>query len=740
MTALARSSPRLYELLPALYRIADERHGGQLRELLRLITAEADQLYGDTQQLWDDFFIETAQKQLIPYIAELVGNTPLHELDLTSAAATANQLFRDLTGRDLQPTGAIRTRADVANTIWYRRRKGTPAMLEQLATDVTGWGTHVVEFFTQLDWSQHLEHLRLDRASTPDLRRVDVGDRVGGPWDREAHTVDVRPINEWDGWHNIPNLGFFLWRLESVPLTEVKPRPIGGDGSWRMTFSPLGNDLPLFSSGQVSTSAPLSTELGIEMPIRAAAFFEDLRSGRPSNYYADTLATGSLMVVVAGLNGERVPARDVRCGNLERWESMAQPSGTAIWVDVTRGRLLVPTGRTGQPLRVSYYYGFSAPLGGGEYERANWIVPSSSTPVTGGGSFLAAAIAGRPPGGSNVLQVDDSESYELSAPITLAAGESLTIQALNGRRPHIRLTGGETQPANTLAITSTGPGASLTLSGLLVEGGINIEGDLKTLRVLHTTLVPGRSVVAEASRVSTGASVTVFNRAKAVAVNRSLEVQIAFSITGALRLPAEITKVWLLDSIVDGIETDGAAPTVAISADGRSSGPPAHIERSTILGEARLLKLDLGSESIFTGRLSVDQTQQGCVRFCYLPPKSRTPQRYRCQPELAVALEQEQRQTEAARSGAHLPSGWKASIEHHIWRWLVPSFVSTQYGHPAFAQLRGTSPAQIRTGAEDGSEMGAFCMLKQPQRESNLRIRLEEYLPVGLEAGIVYVT
>jgi hypothetical protein len=36
--------------------------------------------------------------------------------------------------------------------------------------------------------------------------------------------------------------------------------------------------------------------------------------------------------------------------------------------------------------------------------------------------------------------------------------------------------------------------------------------------------------------------------------------------------------------------------------------------------------------------------------------------------------------------------------------------------------------------------MGAFCVLQQPQRESNLRIRLDEYLPVGLEAALIYVT
>jgi hypothetical protein len=36
--------------------------------------------------------------------------------------------------------------------------------------------------------------------------------------------------------------------------------------------------------------------------------------------------------------------------------------------------------------------------------------------------------------------------------------------------------------------------------------------------------------------------------------------------------------------------------------------------------------------------------------------------------------------------------------------------------------------------------MGAFEFLKQPQREANLRDALAEYLRVGLEATLVYVT
>ena len=66
--------------------------------------------------------------------------------------------------------------------------------------------------------------------------------------------------------------------------------------------------------------------------------------------------------------------------------------------------------------------------------------------------------------------------------------------------------------------------------------------------------------------------------------------------------------------------------------------------------------------------------------------------------------------------------------------------MTTVYGRPEYCQLSPSCPLEIRTGAEDGSEMGAYCHLKQPQRESNLRIRLDEYLPFGLDAGLIYVT
>jgi hypothetical protein len=71
---------------------------------------------------------------------------------------------------------------------------------------------------------------------------------------------------------------------------------------------------------------------------------------------------------------------------------------------------------------------------------------------------------------------------------------------------------------------------------------------------------------------------------------------------------------------------------------------------------------------------------------------------------------------------------------------VVPRFTSTRYGEPGYVQLSSHCPDEIRRGADDRSEMGAFHDLFQPQREDNLRHRLSEYIPAGCDAGIIFVT
>jgi hypothetical protein len=100
----------------------------------------------------------------------------------------------------------------VAKTIYYRRRKGTLPMLEELARDVTGWPAHAIEYFELLGWT-HREHFRPQSAWADAARRR--MDRMVA-LSTASHIVDAADRRD-EGWHHIPNVG----RLPAAELPAV---------------------------------------------------------------------------------------------------------------------------------------------------------------------------------------------------------------------------------------------------------------------------------------------------------------------------------------------------------------------------------------------------------------------------------------------------------------------------------------------------------------------------------------
>lgn len=746
---------KLYGLLPAYLRERDVAEGEPLRALLRIIERQTDALEGDIDQLYNDAFIETCEPWVVPYIGDLVGTTPLFDDDRVRDGDTAAELFPDLEGPSLRPPLALRNRADVAKTIYYRRRKGTLPMLEELARDVTGWAAHAVEFFELLGWTQWVRnHLRMHAPRTPDIRSIERMDRLDRAFDEICHTVDVRPIAPFEGWHNIRNIGFFLWRLGAYRVEAAAARRLGAAGDFRYHVSPLGNSAPLFSrQRREGDEAGLATELHVPQAIRPARFFEDLRSyqalplPRPgfTAFYGlfnafpgfNQAPAPSLMIFV---DGAPVPAERIRCGNLAAW---GQPSTDLVAIDVERGRLtLGPALLPADQVEVYYHYGFPADLGSGPYRRRAWLTRralaeliltvdgsgTSGTHGTIGAALTAWVTAGRP---DAIVRIRDNRTYAEAVAIEPADGRFLAIEAADGFRPHLRLTG-------PLTITGDHPDATLTLGGLLIEGRIEIEGSLGRLRLLHTTLVPGVSIAEPEPAAPPPPPAPPEPSIHAVAatgggdpLNTELRVELAFSITGPIRLPDHAEGLFALDSIIDGVGTPAIAGVGAANA----RGPAVRLERATLRGMTRVRQIDLASEVIFDGVASAERIQVGCVRFSYVPPGSSTPRRYRCQPDLA-----ERRAIEEAEAAGPITQAERDAIRERVRRRVRPEYTSEAYGQPAYLQLALSGPFEIATGAEDGSEMGAYCHLKQPQREANLRTRLEEYLPFGLEAGLIYVT
>jgi hypothetical protein len=766
---MAYDPNNLYGLLPAVYRERDAALNYPLRGLLRLIGNQAALLDGDIAQLYNNLFIETCADWVIPYIGDLVSNNLLFDGSRIHSADLAQALFPDLQGRDLRPPVAVPVRADVAKTIYYRRRKATPRMLEELAHDVTGWPAHVVEFFQHLGWTQNMEHIRYECQWT-DVRSLDAMDRIDGAFDATMHTVDVRKISQQEGWYNIRNVGFFLWRVNSYPLSRVPARQ--ASKPWQYHFSPLGNPAPLFTRLRPQpASGGLVTEIDMSAPIRPVFFFQDLDNYRltPPLRPDFTELYGSFEPVPADptissetsffifLNGVPInPTANpnapipvfqpqVTCAVLDPWPA-AQPTGNIIKVDVANGRLAIGDGfGVTSPVDVYFHYGFSANMGGGPYDRRKWLIRRDLNPppkvyqVEEGGvaplftSVTAALMQWqtdlRP---DAIISILDSRKYQLPNAITLRNEGWLAIEAADGQRPLLQTTSAGMSVDVSPPVTPGDPDRNgvLTLSGLVVEGFLQVIGDLGQLRVLHSTLVPGRQLDEDGKPMSSNPSLIVDGlNATGSPINIELKVETAYSILGGLVVPENTNGIWILDSIVDG----AGAPAISDGAAGHSA--PLTTERSTFFGVV-LVKSLHASEVIFTAIADAQRTQDGCVRFSYVPPGSHVPRRYRCQPDLEI----EQEIADAIKQNPLLTAAEQAEITNFIEGWLVPSFKARNYGSPFYAQLHLGCPEQIRTGAEDGSEMGAFCNLKQPQRESNLKIRLQEYLPFGLEAGIIYVT
>ena len=735
----------LMNLLPAIYRIRDDAQGGALAGLVNILAEQAQVVEQDIAQLYENWFIETCQEWVVPYIGDLLGVKGLHSIGT-----------------------AFSERARIANTLLYRQRKGTASMLEQLARDTTLWPAKVLEFFQDLSTTQYTKHVRLANVRTPDLRDADNLELLNTPFDSIAHTVDVRHISDERGRYNIPNVGVFLWRLQSYFVPRSRARAAAAVDDGRYYFNPLGTNTPLFNLPQTDTDTmTLATELQVPGLLRRRPLYEELEARRQTLSNGGTPATayfGASPVFQVWLNGvavlpEQIAICDLSDPNPPIPDGWPRPPaqktyGTEtfnikIGVDPALGRLALPHGVAPTPVEVGYAYGFSGDVGAGPYNRGtlldSWIAQSGRTVswqmgVTTNTAAIAAApnpaqltttladaiakwnaYAAVTPNAFGLIVVLDSDTYtdDLTGThgITIPPTCALAVVAADWpilrdqNNAPIRQTGdfvpNGLRPTVLASISVQGTtGASkgqLIFDGLVVNGSFTVApGDLGSLQLGHMTIVPSNALSVTASAAPNSG-------------NSELAITVQSSICGPITLPATVPSLSLIDSIVaSGLAGDSGQPAIT------AAGSDVAIQTTSVFGTTSARTLEAGN-CILLGVATSVRRQTGCVRFSYLPDSSTTGRRYHCQPDLALA--------EAADPSLY------PGIRLH----MQPVFTSLDFGDPGYAQLGFQCAGEIRTGADDGAEMGAFDYLKQPQRETNLRSSLNEYLRFGLEAGIFFV-
>lgn len=476
---------RLWESLPAIYRALDTatfaeldtaRSGdtagsdgtGPLRELVNRIGTQIAVVRRSTDGLWADQSIETCADWVIPYIGDLV----------------ATRLVAGLEARG--------QRLDVANTIAWRRRKGTVTTLDAVARDISGWGVHVLEGFRRLSRTRHnldagvggrpagvrgsdasksllaTERLIEPVTRTPaggfaDLRSVPGALLTGGAFDQAFHHADLRRGTGATGWYGAEKFIVYCWRLLSLEVTEGTPVPVSGRNG-EYVFDPTGREIPLF------LPPPDTANL----------------TGTTDAWQVPGPLTSALVAVMADM---RLPAG-------------YQISGAAVGkVDPEAGRFRLSAPASGT-ISVSYHYGFGGQIGAGTIDPAS-ITPlraSSELPVSGGSGLdgaLQQAAAG------DTITITDSRTYPAVSAVSVAPGP-LTVRARPGQRPLIRLA----EHAPPWVFTG-GEGAQLVLDGLFVSGGdIVLRGPFDHVKIVGCTLDPGTALdagVRSERRASPGA-------------------------------------------------------------------------------------------------------------------------------------------------------------------------------------------------------------------------------------------
>jgi hypothetical protein len=687
---------KLYELLPSIYRIRDAEQSVDasqsppLKALLSIIAEQANVLEENLAQLYDDQFVETCAPWVLAYLGDLIG-------------------IKGLPGAGLE---ALNPRAEVAHTIGYRRRKGTAAMLEQLARDITNWPARAVEFFQLLATNQYLNHVRPENLSFISVRDAERLEYLDGAFEHSTagekdltHTVDVRRIASRRGRYNIPNVGIFLWRLRAFPLTSSPAVPATGSQS-RFFFNPLGCNSPLFNSPETEEQVThLAEPINVADRIRRRLLRRSFQ-----DYYGKDKSLLLERVTAPNTKPVSIPAAEIVVCDLSDWINLPT---SKIAIDPVLGRIAFPSDEPRPPL-VTFHYGFSAPMGGGEYNRLSafdtrqtQVLDDQGEPIIkrvshtlDSSATIAAALTHpdlNPRGGT--VEILDSGRYEENLNIN-ATGKTVVLRAADKHRPTLVL-GAELK-------ISGGKDDAVIIDGLMISGaGIKVTGKLGRLQLRHCTLVPGIALDNDGKPLKPKTPSLVIE-------SENTRVEIDHSIVGAVVAGLDV-EVTIQNSIVDATSQTNLA-----YAGPAKFGGPLHITNSTIIGQVRTTIMRLASNTIFMARVEeeakeptapvqAERRQEGCVRFSYLSPGAAVPFRFHCQPESDGSL-------------------------------VRPRFVSTRFNDPGYCQLSATCPCEIRCGADDESSMGAFHDLFEPRREAHLRTRLDEYLRFGLEAGIFYVT
>jgi len=779
---------RLWQLLPAVYRTADTDSfvtPGPLRELLNRIGAQVAVVRRSIDRLWADQSIETCDDWVIPYIGDLVGtnlvaylNARAQRLDVAKTIhyrrrkgtlGVLEEIALDVTGWTAVICEAFRRLARTRHSL-------DPAFDQALDPALgTAWRPGAIP-----------------AGGFADLRSSHGAVLAGTAFDESFHTADVRAGRGALGHFGIAKLLVFLWRLTSFPVVTGTPVAVAGHRG-QYVFDPTGRQVPLFlpsapDLGDLPGSqlmprewqvpGPLTTSLDAAITGRGTSPRLPYPAAVPARYglggdwqltavwpeigrfaatpgamaspaqpltvsyqygFSSTIGAGPYDRGLLPDPPITVATEQVVSGGMDLARALAQagPSGT-----VTLGDSSAPDSATYPALAAA---GSSAAPIVSLLVRAGpgmrpVLRPSAGSPpwVFTGGGEARLVLDGLTVSGCDIVlrgsfdivritacTVDPGTAGPGSPPLAVAVdGTSLAPcrifveadpDAPAAERGAIRRLCVDHSILGPIRTRFGGSVETLTITDSIVQGlAATTSTDLTAADVFDPSLLATSLLSADPLSVALAGRLpkTVWQDLRAYRARPLAGQRPGLPRTVLAGLNALVTGE--ADPALNRARLEESFPVAVSTAALAVADAAVELTRVTVLGRIFAHRLS-ASDSILADLATVDDTQAGCVRFS------------------------------AYASGSVLPSPYQSAIMPAG----APIFTSDSYGQPGYAQLLetadaavvgGATGASISTGAETGSEVGAFSADLNPVKERGLLAKYAEYMPLGLLPVIVHVT
>lgn len=770
------SQPRvpLYARLPEIYRSrdAEQTPPGQLQAYLRAAEMVLGAVHENITALHDDLFIDSCDDWVIPYIADLLGTSHLK--------------------------GDPRTlRADVADTIPLRRRKGTLSAIERLAQNLTEWPARAVELRVNLGWTQHLNHQRPDRGGLPPYGQPDVDrntPRFGGTvpvrdpamlsmlgtaFDPYAYTADFKKADDGARHINLPNLAVYLWRLAAyrvpvsrpllVGVTDLGPGLPAGEARFllRVDLDPLNRPVRLFNTyrrperAAVDGVERLTEPDAVSAPILPARLESASKAGNPAAYLSidafddTTVPPSGLDLGDTGLQlyfpNSILDGVDwqIRADNLCAWEGgIARPlENNEISIDPMIGRMMIGlasaaerdvlVGAGGEPtFFTGYSYGAVGSVGAHPISRDHAPAPGVELRIV------------EPLAGGLTLQSGLDNLHLATGPVIVEIRDSL-VHSLN--------------PETLSGAQPEGPGVSVQLSHSLTIRAVS--GARPVIRLARPLSV--RPVDPAAPQVAAMAL-----HLDGVFVTRGT----GFPVTRGLITRAAVARLELTGSTLDPgghMARDGARtpirPALQLGNDFGFAAPadfhafdatPHVVLNRSVTGP---VLIDDGyrlsaQDSIIDGGAGPQDSAARAISSLANPAT---------EPGAPLSISGV---TVLGRAHVRRASGSGGIFTQRLTVWnhqvgclkhcyfsgdgdrLPPhmacvfgpdarlAFTSIRHGDPAYGQLSQHCDPRILTRGPGDDAMGAFGFQLDAHKWTNLQIRLREFMPVGVRVLVLPMT